>query len=67
MNGEKIVSVGLLSEQDLALLGSAFTRHFPIDQEDIFADLLARLDEVEAVPLHEGVMLQVSHGPNSKP
>jgi hypothetical protein len=54
---DRIVSVGFLSERDLEVLGTGFTRHFPVQHEDMFADLLAQLDEVEAVPVGKGVML----------
>ena len=58
---DRIVAVGFLSEADLARLGSGFTRHFPVTQDDLFADLLAKLDDVEAIPVGEGVMLQHHH------
>ena len=47
---DKIVSVGLLTQRDLDVLGTSFTRHFPVPRDDMFADLLDRLDQVEAVP-----------------
>lgn len=43
---DKIVSVGLLTERDLARLGDGFQRHFPITSDDMFADLMAKLDQV---------------------
>lgn len=48
---DKIVSVGLLTQRDLDLLGSSFTRHFPVPRDDMFADLIQRLDQVEAVTM----------------
>lgn len=43
---DKIVSIGLLTERDLERLGSSFQRHFPITSDDMFADLMAKLDRV---------------------
>lgn len=57
MSADRIVSVGLLSERDLHVLGKGFTRHFPIADDGQFADLLAQLDHVEAVPDRHGIML----------
>jgi hypothetical protein len=48
---DKIVSVGLLTQRDLDVLGTSFTRHFPVPRDDMFADLLDRLDRVDAVPI----------------
>ena len=45
----KIIAIGLLTPDDLAKLGEGFTRHFPIVQDEAFADLLAKLDQVPAV------------------
>lgn len=45
----KIIAIGLLTPDDLARLGEGFTRHFPVVQDDAFADLLAKLDQVPAV------------------
>jgi hypothetical protein len=50
MVAEKIVSVGLLTASDLARLGKGFTRHFPVVEDNLFADLIRRLDELPAVP-----------------
>lgn len=51
---EKIVSVGLLTQRDLDVLGSSFTRHFPVPRDDTFADLIRRLDQVDAVTMESG-------------
>lgn len=50
---DRIVSVGLLTQHDLDVLGSSFTRHFPVPRDDTFADLIRRLDHVEAIPQRE--------------
>ena len=58
MPTERIVSVGFLTETDLKRLGSDFDRHFPVMQDDLFADLIIQLDKIEASPVGKGVMLQ---------
>jgi len=42
-----IVAVGLLTEEDLDLLGRTFTRLWPIDNAPQFDELLAAIDEAE--------------------
>lgn len=59
MSKDHVVAVGFLTSRDLELLGSGFHRHFPVDHDDVFADLLAKLDQVEAVPLGKSVTLRV--------
>jgi hypothetical protein len=43
----RIVAVGLLTEEDLSLLGSTFTRLWPVDGAPQFDELLAAIDEAE--------------------
>ncbi|WCP13285.1 hypothetical protein sphantq_01708 [Sphingobium sp. AntQ-1] len=43
---ERIVSIGFLTERDLVKLGEGFRRHFPIARDDMFADLMAKLDKI---------------------
>lgn len=43
---DKIVSTGLLTERDLEQLGGGFQRHYPITSDDMFADLMAKLEKV---------------------
>lgn len=57
MPDDQIVAIGLLSRRDLEVLGEAFTRQIPVPDDDIFDDLLAKLDHVEASPLGRGVVL----------
>ena len=59
MSKDQVVAVGFLTSRDLELLGTGFHRHFPVARDDVFADLLAKLDQVEAVPLGRGVTLRV--------
>ena len=47
MEKEKIVAVGLLTQQDLERLGSSFDRLWPIDETPCFADLLLAIDEAD--------------------
>jgi hypothetical protein len=54
---DRIIAVGFLTQHDLNVLGRGFTRHFQVDHEDVFADLLAKLDQVEATPDAGGVRL----------
>jgi hypothetical protein len=46
MSDERVVAVGFLTERDLSVLGSGFRRMVPITDDDAFAELLAKLDEV---------------------
>ena len=59
MPQDRIVSVGLLTEGDLQRLGAGFKRHFPVVRDDMFADLIARLDSVEIEPLGTSVVLRL--------
>lgn len=40
-------SVGM---HDLSVLGRGFARHFRVDRDDAFADLLGRLDCIKSSP-----------------
>ena len=42
-----IVAVGLLTEEDLDLLGRTFTRLWPVDNAPKFDELLAAIDEAD--------------------
>lgn len=44
---DDIVAIGLLTEQDLSLLGSGFRRAFRVDDTPCFDELLAAIDEAE--------------------
>jgi hypothetical protein len=43
----QIVAIGLLTEYELELLGQGFDRAFPIDDENLFEDLLRAIDEAD--------------------
>lgn len=59
---ERIVSIGFLTQRDLDRLGAAFTSHIPVPEDDIFSDLLAQLDQIEAVPTGEGIAILPTKG-----
>lgn len=46
---DRIVSIGFLTERDLKRLGDGFQRHFPISSDNMFADLMAKLDQLPPV------------------
>lgn len=58
MADERVVSVGFLTQNDLDRLGATFERHLPIVDDDIFADLILKLDQVSAEPFGQGVVLR---------
>jgi hypothetical protein len=43
----RIIAVGLLTQQDLDLLGPSFTRAWPVDETPCFEGLLLAIDEAE--------------------
>ena len=47
MPKERIVAVGLLTQQDLALLGHSFTRLWPVDEAPCFEGLIEAIDKAE--------------------
>ncbi|HEU4957427.1 MAG TPA: hypothetical protein VFT40_07365 [Sphingomicrobium sp.] len=42
-----IVAIGLLTQQDLEMLGQGFDRAFPIDDALVFEDLLQAIDRAD--------------------
>ncbi|MCA1654556.1 MAG: hypothetical protein ABR588_00375 [Sphingomicrobium sp.] len=47
MPNERIIAIGLLTGDDLAVLGPHFSRAFPIDERQVFGELLRAIDEAE--------------------
>jgi hypothetical protein len=47
MTFEGIVAVGLLTKNDVDVLGPGFTRLWPVDETPTFAGLLHAIDEAE--------------------
>ena len=64
MTGERIVAVGLLTQQDVELLGHGFSRLWPVDETPCFSDLLQAIDEAdeELKRLHQLKMEQPATG-----
>jgi hypothetical protein len=44
---ERIVAVGLLTQQDLSLLGPTFDRIWAVEEAPNFAELLRAIDEAD--------------------
>lgn len=47
MDQERIIAVGLLTRQDLNLLGPTFSRAWPVEDAPDFAELLRSIDEAD--------------------
>ncbi len=47
MSKERIVAVGLLTQQDVNLLGHSFTRLWPVDDTPCFQGLLEAIDAAD--------------------
>ena len=53
-NFPRIVAIGLLTEHELRLLGQGFDRAFPIDDDNVFEELLRAIDDAERhVPIQD--------------
>ena len=44
---ERIVAVGLLTKQDLSMLGPTFDRAWPVEEAPSFNELLRAIDEAD--------------------
>ena len=49
MDQERIVAVGLLTHQDLSVLGPAFDRAWPVEEAPSFNELLRAIDQADEV------------------
>lgn len=47
MPQDRIVAVGLLTRQDLTLLGPTFDRTWPVEEVPMFSELLRAIDEAD--------------------
>ena len=47
MTSNRIVAIGLLTQEELTTLGSAFNRAWPIDEGPCFTGLLEAIDNAE--------------------
>jgi hypothetical protein len=48
MEQARIIAVGLLTRQDLDLLGASFSRAWPVEQTPDFAELLRAIDTADS-------------------
>ncbi len=46
-NDDRIIAVGLLTQQDLDVLGTGFRRVYPVDKVKCFGDLLRDIDDAD--------------------
>lgn len=44
---DRIVAVGLLTRQDLSVLGPAFDRAWPVEEAPSFSELLRAIDDAD--------------------
>ena len=47
MSQDRIIAVALLTQRDLELLGTSFTRLWPVDETPCFSGLLQAIDEAD--------------------
>ena len=52
---ERIVAVGLLTEEDLRMLGGGFRRSYPVRSDATFDDLLQAIDRAELAHIRAAV------------
>ena len=54
MPQDRIVAIGLLTKQDLTLLGPTFNRTWPVEEAPMFSELLRAIDEADReLSLHQ--------------
>lgn len=51
MEARKFVAVAFLTQQELDRLGVGLHSYLPIQHDDLFSGLIAKLDKAEAEPL----------------
>ena len=47
MPKDRIIAVGLLTQQDINVLGQGFSRLWPVDETPCFTDLLQAIDDTD--------------------
>ena len=47
MTSERIVAIGLLTKNDVQLLGTSFDRIWPVDEAPCFPELLRAIDDAD--------------------
>lgn len=55
MEAREFVAVAFLTQQELDRLGVGFRSYLPIQDDDLFGSLIAKLDEADTAPLDRGV------------
>ena len=55
MDQDRIVAVGLLTQQDLSLLGPTFTRLWPVEDAPEFDDLVRAIDDADQQMLQKQI------------
>lgn len=55
MEAREFVAVAFLTQQELDRLGVGFRSYLPIQHDDLFGSLIAKLDEVDSAPLDRAV------------
>ena len=58
MDYERIVAVGLLTRNDVRLLGPSFDRLWPVEEAPHFRGLLAAIDEADRRLMQQGQRLR---------
>jgi hypothetical protein len=61
VNQERIVAVGLLTRNDLNVLGPAFSRAWPVEEAPSFNELLRAIDEADEELAHRRNIGDVQH------
>lgn len=51
-DNRRIVAVGLLTQDEVTLLGTQLSRLYPIEDDDCFADLVDAIDRADREHLH---------------
>ena len=54
MANDHIVAIGLLTKNDVQLLGPSFARLWPVEEAPCFNDLLEAIDEADRQLRHAG-------------
>ena len=58
MDRDRVVAIGLLTAQDLQLLGPTFDRAWPVDDAPAFPDLIRAIDEADSALRNEQPLMQ---------
>jgi hypothetical protein len=61
MNDDRIVAVGLLTKNDVRLLGPSFDRLWPVEETPCFDGLLSAIDDADRRLTDERRLKQAEH------